>query len=161
MPMWRIAVYVVAALIVATTLATGPLVGAVELPAENQGPTIGTGNATVSVTYLPDTVTIEAGERGTDAYYLEVPAATVEVSELRGNPILDYSIQVDGFGYSRGSIHLLGELGEGPHSITLERDSFESGQLDQGQYDAVLSLTLRGDSEQMLVERNVTVEVEE
>jgi hypothetical protein len=158
MPTSRVAVYVVAGLIVATTLATGPLVGAVELPAENDGPPIGTGNATVSVTHLPETATIEAGGRGTNAYYLEVPAATVEISELRGNPILDYAIDIKGLGYSRGSIHL---LGEGSQRIVLERDSFESGDIEKQQYQGELSLTLRGDSEQVLIERNVTVEVEE
>lgn len=157
----RIAVYIVGGFIVVTAILMGPLVPGVELPAEEESTSIGTGNATVTVSFIPETVTIEGGSHGANVYYLEVPAATVEVSDLRGNPVLDYSLSIDELGYSRGSIYVLEELGEGVQRITLEQDSLEPEDIEQGEYDGEITLTLRGETEQVLVQQNITVEVEE
>lgn len=160
MDLSRVAVSGVASLIVVLVLLTGPPLGIVELPSATSDD-IGTGNATVSVESVPDTVTVERGADGTNVYYLRVPSATIEVSELRENPILDYSIAIQGMGFTRGSIHLLGDVGDGTHDISLDETTFEPDRIDQQRYEAELTLTLRGETEIVLVEKLVTVEVVE
>lgn len=156
----RVAVYSTALLIVVLTLASGPLIGVLEPPQADSTAELGTGNATISVVSFPESVTLDAGQ-GTNSYYLNVPAATVEATDVRGNPILDYSISIDGMGYSRGSIHLLGDLGNGTHSIVLDRTTLEPDKVGSGEYVGELELTLRGDTERTVFNRTVTVEVRE
>jgi hypothetical protein len=113
----------------------------------------------VSVTSAPETAAIDRGQHGTELYYLEVPDTTIEISELQGNPILDYSIGIEELGYSRGSVVFLESVGNGTKSVQLERANFEQSRINQDQYEGQLQLTLRGDTETVLLNRTVTVEV--
>jgi len=151
--------YATASLIILLTLASGPLVGFVTIPEPGTSSPPGTGNATVSVTSAPETVALDRGQHGAGLYYLEVPDTTIEISELQGNPILDYSIGIEELGYRRGSVVFLESVGNGTKSVQLERANFEQSRINQDQYEGQLQLTLRGDTETVLLNRTVTVEV--
>jgi hypothetical protein len=151
----RLIVYAVAACIAVLTLATGP-VGLLEIP-ESSGVLTndpGTGNATVEVVSEPETVTLREGEQ--DVWVLEAPSARVNVSNIRGNPLLDYAVSVEGTGYSISSATPLGTQEPGQVEVGID-----PGQLDpesaQNATGATLTLILRGDIDRTLFERRVEV----
>jgi len=157
----RVAVYATAASIVLLTLATG-LPGPIDVPDPSEDVADpGTGNATVTVVSTPETATLSSGQHGATPYSLDVPAATVEVSDLRGNPVVEYSLGIEKLGYQRSSVHFLGQSGEGIKQLTLTRESFEPDRIDQQRYEGRLRIVLRGDDETVLVDEPITVEVRE
>lgn len=158
MDVQRWSVTVAAGLILALTLATGP-VGLLDVSTADD-PVPGTGSAAVTAVSVPEEVTITAGGPGTDQFYLQVPAAIVEVTSLRGNPILEYRLHIDELGYVRTSVHFLAEDGEGTQRVVLERDSFPPDRIDRERYDGRLRMLVRGDEEAVVVDRNVTVRVD-
>jgi len=151
----RVVVYAVAACIVALTLATGP----VDLLAVPESSGVldnnpGTGNATVEVVSEPETVTLRESEQ--NVWVLEAPSATVNVSNVRENPLLNYAVSVEGTGYSVSSATPLG--GREPGRIDV---GIESGQLDaesaRNATGATVRLVLRGDTDRTLFERDLEV----
>jgi len=155
-------VFAVAGVIVLVAVATGP-VGLVSVPDERfGGGPPGTGNATVTVVSSPGQPTLEAGRQGGDVYYLRVPDAKVEVADIRGNPILEYSIDIESLTYARSSVHFLGESGTGTRSVSFQSDTFEADRLDRGTYRAELAVVVRANGTERTVYNETTaVEVQE
>ena len=146
--------------ILLVTAASGTPLWTVPAQGSGQSP-LGSGSASVSLVSAPETATLDPGRQGGDLYYLNVPDATVEIAQLRGNPTLTYSLSIDGLGYSRSSVTGLATVGEGDASLSLAQDTLREGRLTQDQYEGRLRLVLRGDGgEQVLSNRTVTVEVE-
>ena len=150
-------VSVTALVIIALAVATGPL-GLVD-PSTEEMATPETGNATIAVGDIPETATLDAGQHGTDLFVLRIPDTTIEVSRLRGNPILDYSLKIQGIGFKGTSVYFLDGQGEGPLTLSFDRETLDPGRIDQDSYEATLSLTLRGERERVVFEHPVTIEV--
>lgn len=143
----------VAVCIVAVTLASGPpgLVSVGE--PDDRFADAGTGNATVGILDAPETVTIHA--EGQDTYRLAVPSTTIEVSTLRGNPLLRYSLSLETREVT--TTHPLADRGEGVHEITIDTDPvFEA---DHSHVEsATLTLVLVTETgDRTLLERSVGV----
>lgn len=150
-----------AGLVVMVTVATGPI-GLLDVSGERSLESAGEGNASVTVVSEPDQAVLERGRQGGGVYYLRVPDVEVDISELRGNPILDYSLSIDALGYSRSSIHFLGNSGTGRTGISLSRDTFDESQIEQETYQAQLTVTLRTNGTKRVVyNETTTVEVEQ
>jgi hypothetical protein len=155
----RTVVLAAVSLILLVTAATGTPLWTVPEMGANQAP-LGQGTASVSVVSMPDTATLDPGRQGGDVYYLRVPDATVEISQLRGNPILTYSIDIDGLGYSTSSVNALATTGEGQASLSISDVALEGDRLTQDRYEGELRLVLRGDGdEQVVYSEPITVEV--
>lgn len=148
--------------ILVVTVATGP-VGFFEVPERGfDGGPPGEGTASVTVVSPPDGPTLDAGRQGGDVYYLRVPDVEVDVSELRGNPTLTYSLDVDGLNYNRGSVHFLGSVGDGRAALSLSRDTLDGSRIDRESYRARVTLTLRTtDAERIVYNETTVVEVRE
>ena len=147
--------------ILLVTAASGTPLWTVPAQGSGQAP-LGSGSASVSVVSAPENATLDPGRQGGDVYYLNVPDSEVQISQLRGNPLLTYTIDIDGLGYSRSSVTGLAPVGEGAASLSLSQDTLNAGRLEQDQYDATLRIVLRGDGEeQVLYDQPVTVEVEQ
>jgi hypothetical protein len=143
------------------TAASGTPLWTVPAQGSEQAP-LGSGSASVSVVSAPGNATLDSGRQGGDVYYLNVPNSEVQISQLRGNPLLTYSIAIDELGYSRSSVTGLAPVDEGRASLSLSQDTLSAGRLEQDQYDATLRIVLRGDGEeQVLYDQPVTVEVEQ
>ena len=156
----RAAVSAVAICIVVLTLGTGPL-GPISIDPPASGfEGIATGNATVTVLSGGDEVTFRASETGQEVYYLEVSPVRLDVSGLVGNPLLTYSLSIEEKGYAVDSLNPLGELGDGTHDVSIDRQAFERDGIERDEYDAELELRLRGDREMVLYSTSVTVEVD-
>lgn len=161
MPSGRTVLLAVAGLIVLVTAATATPLWTVPEKGAGQAP-LGDGSATVEVLTAPETATLEPGRQGGGVYYLRVPDAKVEVTNLRGNPVLTYTIDIDELGYSRSSVTGLASVGEGTVSFTIQQDSMYGREFDKQRYEGELRLVLRGDgTEQVVYEKPIVVEVTE
>ena len=161
----RLVVYSVVAVVVAVTLASGPLVGAVDLTEEaDDGITeeLGEGSADVELHVFPEEVTLSEGRYGSEQYYLRVPDASYTLSNVTGQPIVVYSVTLEGpETYSSGSKNsFVTAENEGRRIISIDEKVFDRDELRPGRYNATVTLLVRGDGEQTIETETFTVEVE-
>lgn len=146
--------------VVAVGVLSGPLVGAVDLTTEPPDPeALGTGAATVDVESVPTDARLdETAYSG--AYALEIPAATVAVSNVTGEPMLVYRLRIPELGAQRSTVFFLDGETEGELALSIESESVDAERITQDEYDAELRLLLRADGDdEVLHESDVTVEV--
>lgn len=153
-------VYGVIGLVLATTLVSGPLVGAVDFTTAPEQRSFGSGNATVGDVSLPSSTEITSGRFGSGEYYVLVPDATLTVANVTGTPLLAYQFSIPALGYSRSTTHFVTSSDTGTYELSLKRDAIEPSRVENRSYDGTVTVFLRSnESERRLAERNVTVEV--
>lgn len=157
----RVAVGVAVCVVVLVTGATATPLW--DVPERGAGTAaLGTGTATVSVVSAPDSATIEPGRQGGNVYYLRVPDAEINVTELDGNSVLTYRISIDQLGKTRSSVHAVGELGEGRSRLSIDQIALDGSTVQRQQYEATVSIVLRpSGEEQVLYSETIQIEVEE
>ena len=154
----------VVAVVVVTAVVSGPLVSAVDLTGTGSfdTATAGTGSVDVGEVTLPESGEISAGRFGTNATYLRVPAASVEIQRVIGQPILTYRLSVPELGYTRESVSFVTERNEGQFSLTLGEASLDSADVSRESYTGDLSINVRSDTGSRTVANGtVTIEVVE
>lgn len=158
----RNVVAIAVGIVLATTLASGPLVGLVDLTGERSFASgdLGEGRATVGDLSLPDDARFERGDFGSGSYYLRVGSATADVREVIGRPILSYELSVPAHGFTTSTIVVLTPAEEGRVELALDETAFGRSEITEERYDGRLSVDVRsGGTERVLVRKNVTVEV--
>lgn len=158
------AVAVTVAIVVATTLLSGPAIFGVDLTATEtfDGSDLGDGRVTVGAVDLPDTVVVERGDFGAGTYYLRVPSATVELREIVGRPIVSYQVSVEELSFTRSNVPVLSPSDEGSYELTIEEAPFGENEVRNESYAGELSVTTRyDDTEHAVATRNLTIEVVE
>lgn len=165
MELHRIAVYATVAVVVAVAVASGPLVGAVDLTRERDDPgdagSPGEGSVDVTVLSLPDRATLDRGAYGAAAYTLRVPDARVRLANVTGQPMVVYKIELRELGYSRGTVHFVTADQAGPFSLELERDSLSPDDVTRDRYEGRLTVLVRADGERIVERAAITVDVRE
>ena len=157
----RLAVYGTVGIILALTLATGPVVSLLSVPEGGAGATggLGNGTASVSVVEAPDRAELVAGEYG-NVHYLRVPESTIVATNVTGSPLLTASIDVDSLGYSRSSIFVVRETRDGTQTVEIERAPLNSTRIDRTVYEGRYQLVLRDDTGRTVVyDEPITIEV--
>lgn len=154
------AVWATVAVVIAVTVASGPLVGAVDL-AHRTGPTVppGRGTAAVHLVDAPRTATLEAGDFGSGTYHLVGSPARVRVGDVRGDPVLEYVVRVPGIGLT--DVHEYHPR-ETPHrTVDLRYRPVEVSPRLVGNdtYAGTLEVRLQADDYRLLYEGDLTVEV--
>jgi len=154
-------------LVVAVT--AGPVFGFPGPPSESgcqPGGPIGTGQASVTVTDLPESATLERSRFGAEAWLLDVDHAQTEVGPVVGQPIVTYKLRVDGpdLGLAAAATAILSRC-EATTRIVIEQSQFSPRKLDQDAYDGTITVTYRGTRNgeavvEQLATRNVTVQVD-
>jgi len=156
----RAVVLVAASVVVLVTAASGTPLWSVPDRGAGQAP-LGEGTASVSVVSAPERATLDPGRQGGNVHYLRVPDTEIEVSQVRGNPLVSYSIDINELGYSRSSVTGLGTVGTGAVRLSIARDALDGARLEQEEYDGRLRLVLRGNGqERVLYNQPITVEVQ-
>lgn len=162
----RIAVYATVAVVVGVAIASGPLVGAVDLTRESADPgdgadagVPGEGSVDVAVESLPETARLDRGEYGAAAYTLRVPDAHVRLSNVTGQPLVVYKIQLSALGYTAGTVHFVTAEHAGPFRLQLESDTVPPDGIDRDRYEGRLTVLVRGDGERIVERRSITVRV--
>lgn len=149
-------------IVLATTLASGPFVGAVDLTAEQSfaGGSLGDGRATVSDVTFPDRVTFEHGDFGAGSYYLRAGTATATLQKVVGRPIISYEVSIPPLGYTKSTIQVLSSSSEGRIELQLDETAFGKQEIDNESYAATLAVDVRyGGEERPIATENVTIEV--
>jgi len=157
---------VTVAVIAVVAVLSGPL-GPVDLTTSPECGTEafpGEGTASVTVDSLPEDATITRSSFGADVWRLELPPATVNVSDVSGRPTVSYRIGIPELGRTVGTTAVLSRCTTGEQRLALDRSTFDPDRIDEDQYDATLYVVYRGtedgtDVEETLAARNVTVEV--
>ncbi len=163
MDVGRVSVIAVAVIIGLVTVATGPIVGAIQVPEPGlEGYSqIGGGSANVTVVDAPSQARLAEGGYS-DLRYLTVPDTELEISNVTGSPLLVYSLDIDDLGYSRSSTHVITSRTEGPYSLSLERDALDRSELDRQQYEGTLQIRLQASGpSRTIYEQPITVVVEQ
>ena len=146
---------------------SGPLVGALDFTSEQPPQTSAAGastddSLTVSVLTIPSTIPLEHTNYGSDSYALRVPAASVHVVDVHGNPPIIYRVSIPELGFAGGSLSYPRDYSGENMSIPWHRQIFGPDQITQREYTATLTLVTRtNSSERVLAERNATVVVTE
>lgn len=158
----RAAVYGVIGLVLATTLVSGPIVGAVDFTTATDNPAYGGSNATLHGVSLPESAELGQGRYGAGEYILRVADATITVDEVVGGPVLAYRISIPSMEYSRTTTHFITAANTGPYAVSMADDSLATSMVENHSYQGQLFVFLRSNgTERRLAERNITVEVTE
>lgn len=149
--------------ILAVTLASGPLVGAVDLtPAAEDPGTPGTGTVSLTVVSVPETATLDRGEFGSATYQLRMADATVDVARITGAPQVRYKLKIPAMGYTRVTTTVLDEEDTGRLAISFESTELPPEEVAQDRYAGeVILVTYDDDGLTTHVEKNVTVVVQD
>lgn len=162
---------VTALLIVVVALLAGPVFG---IPSDASRPggceaagPIGSGNASVTVTELPDSAVMERMAFSSEVYELRVGDAHLNVSDVRGRPTVAYKLRLERNSSSLaiGRTAILSRC-DTVNSIQIQDSAIEPDSDPPASYNATLTVTYRGsqageDVETVLEEKTITVEVRE
>lgn len=153
--------------ILVVTLLSGPF-GVVDLttggPACSEDVFPGTGNASVEVVDAPETATLTKSRFGAEVYRLELPDASLNVSDVTGRPTVSYRLRLPALRTAVGATKILSGCTTGGITVAMDRTTFEPDRIDADSYEGRLFVVYRGSEngtkvEQELLDRNVTVEV--
>ena len=163
----RGAVYGVVLVTVLASVASGPLVSGVDLTHEPDVLELDPGNGSVTVTSVDvpeDGFYLEPGKFGSDVYYLETPKVRANVSNVEGQPLVNYKVRITEANFTNLRIYFLGEEEEKAGGLNLEmpRSSLEPSVGANESYEAEVLVVVRddeGDGPRVVHRENVTVEV--
>lgn len=147
--------------ILLVSLLSGPLVGAIDLRSEVPGDVPGDGSVDVAVLSVPDEGRLEPKRYLTGGHVVSLPPATVEVSNLSGNPMLVYKLQIPEMWYVAVTTYVLDGESTGRRTLTLDEPILNRTSLPRDSYQGELRVIRRIDERDTVLYRgNVTLWVE-
>lgn len=150
------------AIILSVTLISGPLLfpGLDMTQEENTMAAVGTGEITTSQITVPETVTLERGDYGSEGYYVRVPDTIVGVDQVAGRPVLRYRIEIPELGYSRTTAHFVSQGSKGDIYLSIEEDTLDPAKINRSSYAGELQIIASAnDTSRVLTRQNITVNV--
>jgi hypothetical protein len=140
-------------------VASGPLVGAVDV--SQQGPPAGEGTAAVTVDSMPtEQIILERGQFGSGRYHIDAPSAVITVDRVAGNPTLRYTVDIPSLWITATSRYELAETSETQMHLRPEPIGISPQRVDRDSYDGVLTIWIReGDRERQVFVEQITIEV--
>jgi hypothetical protein len=119
-----------------------------------------TGNVDVSVVDLPDMLTLERTTFGASTFVLESNMASVNVSNVEGNPLVVYDLFVPELEYNRQAYRILSPDVDGVLTLTQDSASIQPYRVNDTTYNATITILVRSDvGKRVLTEKNVTIRV--
>lgn len=144
--------------VLSVTLASGPLVG-VSLT-EETAPDGEPSHATVDVESVPDSATLAPNRHNDDLYHLRADPVHVTATNVSGRPTVVYQLEVPELNHTRSAGMFVTEAGT--YEVSFDPSSIETERVDQDRYEGTITVQVfDDDGNRLLVERTVTVEVEE
>lgn len=156
---WQDPGWIVAVLVVATTVASGAAFAGDHRSAPAA---FGGGTATASVERLPaDEVRIDPGRFGTDVPYLRIPDVTMHVTDVSGRPRVVYDVRVPALDAKAVSTRPLADRGPGRLEVRGVDHALDPGAVSQDRYGATVRVRVQSfDAVTTAASTNTTVEVE-
>jgi hypothetical protein len=142
-------------------LASGPLVGAVDLTPERRDQTVGDGTAAAALTSNPtDGLRIDRGRFGTNVSYLRIPPIRVDVRDVTGRPRLLAKLRVPALGFDRSATRVLSSDTAGPVVLRLSPRAFTPDRIANDTYRGRLTVRVQSfERDTVIVNRSVTIPV--
>lgn len=149
------------AVILVVMIVSGPLVGSIELTSMESSPTtLGTGSAEVQIDSVPtDAITLERSTFGAKTFHLSAPPSTVTIEDVRGNPVLEYAIQIPELGFVDINSYVVSELTGSTLRLTFRPIEISPSEVTQETYGGTVTIRLQADEFERLYESTITVEV--
>lgn len=144
--------------VLSVTLASGPLVGVslTDETAASGGPS----HATVDVDSAPDAATLAPDRHNDELYHLRADAVHITATNVSGRPTVVYQLEVPELNHTRSVGMFVTD--SGTYEVSFDPSSIEAERVDQDRYEGRITLyVFDDDGDRLLVERTVTVEVEE
>ena len=146
--------------ILVVSLFSGPLVGAVDLSPPDPLEAPGDGSADIDVVSVPVEGRLDPAGYSDNKYVQSLPPATVEVSNLSGNPMVIYKLRVREVGYVASTTHFLDGEPEGQQTLTMEGAVLNRTSLPRETYRGELLVIKRvHERDTVLYRGNVTLRV--
>ncbi|MFC7227740.1 hypothetical protein N0B31_10025 [Salinirubellus salinus] len=161
----RLAATLTVAVVLVTSLLSGPLVGAADLsPAPEVDDSFGPGQGSMNVTVhsVPDEARLVQSDFGAGAYFLRLDSADVTLSNVVGQPILVYKLRVSGLVFVSSRNTFVTEADEGRMTVPFAEDTVQRERVNESveEYPAEIVVGVLANDEERVVHRtNVTVEV--
>lgn len=152
------AVAVTVFVVLAVTLASGPLVG-VSLT-DTTASDDESSHISASIDSAPDSATLAPDRHNDDLYHLRADPVHITATNVSGRPTVIYRLEVPGLNHTRSVGMFVTE--NGTYEVSFDPSSIETERVDQDQYEGTIVVqAFDDDGSRVLVERTVTVEVEE
>lgn len=148
-----------ALVVVLASVASGPLVGAVDLTQTPEVAPRGTGAADVEVRSVPETVVLEQANFGAGTYHLAGPSGSVAVGTVSGNPLLEYVIHVPALDFTDIKTYELRESPNRAIELRFRPVEISPRRVGKDEYEGSIEIRLQSDEFALLYEKPVTVEV--
>lgn len=144
--------------VLAVTLVSGPLVG-VSLT-DGAASADEASHVTVSVDSAPESATLAADRHNDDLYHLRAAPVHLTATNVSGRPTVIYRLSVSELNHTRSTGMFV--LDPGTYEVGFDPSNIESERVDADRYEGTIVVKVfDADGERVLVERTVTVEVEE
>lgn len=151
-----------AVLVLVVAFAFGPVVPGLALSSSSQKYEPASGTVDVTVSALPETLTLERSGFGSGTYQLESSSVETNVSSVSGNPLVVYDLRIPELEYNKETYRILSPGFEGNLTIRASSDTIQPSRVNAGSYVATVTVLVRSDvGSRVVVTRNVTVEVVE
>lgn len=142
--------------VLGTLVATGPLVGLVDVGPAETG--LGEGTATVENVHLPTSLSMTPGRFGTGVVYLRIPPAVVDLSSVDGRSRLVYRVAVPSLGFERIGTRTL-DPGTTRTTVGMSDRAFAPARLAVSAYRVRISVRVQSFAiDRLVFDRNHTVE---
>lgn len=142
-------------LILATLVATGPLVGVAAIGPGESG--LGEGTATVEDVRLVTSLSMTPGRFGTGVVYLRIPDARVALSEVRGRSRFVYRVAVPALGFDRVGTRTIA-AGQTRATVGMSDRAFVPAAVNASSYRARVTVRVQSFAiDRTVFDRNVTV----
>lgn len=133
------------AIVVATALLSGPLLGQVDLTGTASSESYGfaEGSATVGDVEFPDTAVLRSGRYGAEIFYLEIEPARADLQRVVGQPALTYSLSIPDMGVKREALHLVTADDQGTVELTMGDMDVDATDVTADAYTGEVSVNVR------------------
>lgn len=151
-----------ALVVLVVAFAFGPAVPGLALSSSSGEYEPASGSVDVSVSAVPETLTLERNGFGSGTYQLESSAVETTVSDVSGNPLVVYDLRIPGLAYNKETYRILSADVDGNLTIRASSDTVQPSNVNAESYEATVTVLVRSDvGSRVVTTKNVTVEVVE
>jgi hypothetical protein len=138
----------------------GPIVGLGQLSQTEPNVFPGDGSADITIVSVPVEGSLDRARYASSGYGLSIPPATVDVSNLSGNPMVVYKFRFPEMDYVTGTNHVLDERFTGRQTLALGEPVLNRTSFGRDTYQGELVVIKRvHECDTVLYRRNVTLRV--
>lgn len=144
--------------VLTVVLVSGPLVGVslTDGDAADGEPS----HVTVSVDSVPERATLAPNRHNDELYHLRADSVHITATNVSGRPTVIYRLEVPALNHTRSTGMFIPESGS--YEVGFDPSNIEAERVEKDRYEGIIVVkAFDADGDRVLVNRSVTVEVEE